>query len=358
MRAIYIGSGPKNKSTGGLKWKLYMFLFVFLALTVSVLKVAGPTLVEKWINEKGADSKGFAFSIRDTEISLSRGQVVLNDVKIFNPITNTEILEAPQMSLQFNWSELLTSSEKKVTVSADQVDLILSKDFTSEISRIREMKNKKNDLYLDVVEGKIGKLNVIEQKEDQSRTVVELKDVNLKVKEFTPLSINKKSEFSVSSNLADGGKLNLSGKTSEVNGRTPWTIQGSLKKVPSDILNKFAGDKLPFSFMEPTLTAEIKAHSDQGKVSGEISPEIRKLNLIEERPGIPTQTIARMLTDELTFSLPFTLKDSLSFQYAETFAKLKNYRKYAGSPVTSPGAPAVPASQPAKLKKTSSFWPF
>lgn len=357
MRPIYINGGPKDIKKGGFKWKLYLFLITFFAITLSVLKVAGPTIVENWINQKGAKSLGYAFSIRDTELSLSKGQVVLNDVKIFNPKTNTEILETPKLTIQVNWPDLLQSQQKKVSISAEQVDLILSKDFTSEIKRIREIEKDKSGVYLHLVEGKIGRLNIIEQKQDQSRVVVELLDVNLKLKDFTPLSINKKSEFTMTSSVTDGGKLNLMGKMTEANGNTSWSIQGSLKQVPVAILNKIVGDKLPFSFNESSLNAEITAHSDQGKVSGEILPDVKGLYLIDEKPGIPTQTIARTLTDELTFTLPFTLKDDLSFQYAETFAKLKNYRKYAGTSDSSATSSVVPASQPSKSKK-SGFWSF
>lgn len=349
MRTIYIGgSGTVRK--GGVKWKLYLFLFAFLAVTGAVLKVAAPTIVEKWINQKGADSTGYAFSIRDSELSLSRGQVVLSDVKVFNPETSAEILEAPQLTIKFNWMELLRSEEKNISVLADSVDLTLSKDFSSEIKRIGEL-NRKSDLHFNLIQGNIAKLNVIEQKEDQSRTVVELSDVSIKVRDVSPLSINKKTEFSITSKVVDGGKLNLTGKTAEANGSTPWSIQGSLKKVRTDLLNKIAGDKLPFSFHEPTLNAEIIAQSEQGRVSGEILPDVAKVNLIDERPGF-THSIKRVLTDELTFTLPFTLKDELTVEYSDTFSKLRNYRKYSGPAQTSTRTEAP------KTNKSSSFWPF
>jgi hypothetical protein len=134
-----------------------------------------------------------------------------------------------------------------------------------------------------------------------------------------------------------------------------WSIQGSLKHVPSDIFNKIAGDKLPFDFPESRLNADINAESDHGKVVGEISPEIKKLNLLNEKPGVPTQSIKRVLNDELTFTLPFTLKNELTLHYSDTFQKLKTYRKDPGAVVTA-SEPKV--TQAPKAKKTFSFWPF
>ena len=350
MGTIYIGGGQTKKS-GGWKWKLSLFLILFLALTGTILKFTGPMIVEKWINEKGADARGFAYSIRDAAISLGKGQLILTDVKVFNPTTNSEILEAPELTINLNWEDLVISQEKKLSIDAEKVDLILSKDFSSEIERIKATDTKSGkDTYLDSVNGKIGQLNIIEKKDAESRTVVELKDVDVKVKEIALGSINKKTEFSVSSNVADGGKLNLTGKTREENGQTPWSINGSLKDVRADLLNRIAGDKLPFEFNEPILNAVISAQSEQGKISGEISPEVTRVHLVEERAGIPTQSIKRILTDELTFSLPFTLKDELTMQYEDTYQKLKNYRKSPAS--------AAPAEVQTPAEKPKSFWPF
>jgi hypothetical protein len=129
MGSIYIG-GQNHKKTGGPKWKIYTFLFLFLAIIGSGLMVTAPTIVEKWLNQKGEEGTGYAFSIRDVELSLGKGQVVLTDVKIFNPKTSIELLEAPNLTIQLNWQDLILSNDKKVSVSADKVDLILSKDLS------------------------------------------------------------------------------------------------------------------------------------------------------------------------------------------------------------------------------------
>ncbi|HXH73946.1 MAG TPA: hypothetical protein VNJ08_03210 [Bacteriovoracaceae bacterium] len=357
MGTIYIG-GSNNKKHGGSNWKICVFLFLFVVVIGSVLKLSAPMIVEEWINQKGAKGTGYAFSIRKVDLSLGKGQVILRDVKIFKAKTSTKMVESPNLTIQINWQDLLLSKNNKISVLADKIDLILSKDFSSEMKRIQTADiNKNNDFYLESLEGKIGKLNIIEQKEDLSRTVIELNDVIFKVKDVSLLSVNKKTEFSFSSKIADGGKLSLTGKTSETNGNTPWSIQGSLKQVPADVFNKMEGNKLPFTFYEKSLNAAISAYSENGKVRGEITPDIKRLNLIEEKPGIPTQIIGRALNDKLTFTLPFTLKDELTLQYTETYRKLKTYRK---SPTDneSPRPSEAKVSQAAKPKKPNSFWPF
>lgn len=360
MRTIYIGNNYSSGNKGsGSNWKIYSYLVLFLLITGTILKFSAPTIVEFLINRHGAGTSGYAFSIRDVELSIAKGQIHLKDVKIFNPETTTELLEAPNLTIQLNWPDLILSQDRNVAVNADKVNLILSKDLSSELARIQAARKRGNhEIYLDSVTGNIAELNIIEKKDDASRTVLALNDVNVKVKDVATESINKKTEFSMVSNIEDGGKLNLTGKTSVEEGRTPWSIQGSLKQVPAELFNKIAGDKLPFAFNESKMNAQISAHSDHGKVKGEIAPDIKRLTLIDERPGIPTQAIARALSEELTFTLPFTIKDVLTMQYEDTFRKLKSYRRYPAStastgPITKPVVEAA-----AKPKKTLSFWPF
>lgn len=349
MRTLYIGGQSKKK--GSVNWKLYTFLVLFLVVAGFSLKVSAPFLAERWINNKGTGEYGYAFSIRDVDLSFGRGEVTLKDVKIFNPKTSVDILETPSVTVQVNWADLL-HQDKKIKVTAEKVNLVLSGDFASEIERIKTVGEKyKDDLYLNALEGKIANLNIVEQKADVGRKVIELNDVMFKMKEVSLLAINKKTEFTVNSKVADGGKLALTGKTSESQGEISWTIDGNLKNVSTNIFNKIAGDKLPFSFNESHLDAVISAQSENGKVKGEILPDVKRLNLLVEKPGHPTQSIARALSEELTFTLPFTLQDGLKVQYADTFMKLKNYRKYPAA------ASEVQVSQNEKSEKAS-FWPF
>lgn len=357
MGAIYIGS-QRKANKGGLKVKVYFFLCLFVVITGFILKFSAPMIVEEWINSHGAGKSGYAFSVRDVDVSFAKGNVVLKDVKVFNPKSSSRLMEVPNLTVTIDWTELVRSQSHHVSLIADKVDLILSKDFSSEVKRIQSMSDKdKKDFYLDAVHTQVTKLNVIEQKEDQSRTVLELNDVNVKAKELSLLSVNKKTEFTITSNITDGGKMNLKGKTIDENGSTPWSIQGSFNGVPTDLFNKMAGVKLPFTFNESKLNAEIKAESDNGIVIGEILPEVRKLNLLNEKPGTPTQTITRILTDELTFTLPFTLNDVLTLEYGDTFRKLKTYRKDPAT-IEGPKPANTKVTQQIKAKKSFSFWPF
>lgn len=330
MRDLYIG-GSRRAKRGGFKWKLYMFLFLFLLVTGTVLKLSAPLIVEKWVNKQGSGKLGYAYIIREVEFSLKEGEMTLRDVKVFNPKTKVELVESPKVILKMDVLAVLRGEDKRLDISADKLDVFLSSDLNSEIIRMRDSKDIKK-LYFSVIEGKFAKLNFIEKKADMSRTIVQFNDVNLNMKEISPMSVNKRTEFSLNSKMTDGGKINLKGRMNEEEGRRFWTIEGALNEFSPDLFNKIAGVELPFSFNESALNAEITAKSDNGKITGEISPDVRKVNLITERPGFERQVIPRALNEDLTFSLPFTLKDDLTIEYAATFKKLKEYRKY---PLTS-----------------------
>lgn len=325
MRDLYIG-GPRRAKKGGIMWKLYLFLFFFLIIVGAGLKVSSPLLVEKWLNKQGSGKQGYAYTVREVELALRDGEITLKDVKVFNPTTKVALLESPSLKLKINIQDILRAEERKMIISGDKLDVFLSQDLTSEIHRITNS-SPRHDLYLSLLEGKFSLVSIIEKKPNESRTLVKLHDVNLKMKELSVASVNKKTEFSLVSKIANGGEMNLSGSINE-EGQNSWKIEGSLKEFSPNLFNQLAGSHLPFSFNESAINAQIIAHSSDGELKGEIVPEVTKLNLISERPGLEKQVIARALTEELTFSLPFRLKDELTLEYADTYKKLKDYRKY------------------------------
>ncbi|MFA5584210.1 MAG: hypothetical protein WDA09_08340 [Bacteriovoracaceae bacterium] len=327
MRDLYIGGGQRKVKKGGIKWKLYLFLFLFVIAVGGVLKISSPMIVEKWLNHRGVENGGFAYSVREVELYLQKGEMILKDLKVFHPKNNEELLKTSSLKIRMNFQDIFNTRSSRVEVSADQLNVFLSNELASEINRMKDIKEKEN-IYFALIQGKFSQVNVIQKKIDESRTLTRLVDVNLEMKELSLTSINKKTEFSLTSSLSIGGEMKISGKINQEEDADSWNIEGSLKDFSPELFNRLAGIQLPFSFNESTLNANIVATSDKGKVTGEIVPDVTRLNLIIERRGYEPQVIARALTDELTFSLPFTIKEDLTLEYEDTFKKLKDYRKY------------------------------
>lgn len=326
MRDLYIG-GPRRAKKSGLMWKLYLFLFFFLIIAGAALKISAPLLVEKWLNKQGSGKQGYAYTVREVKLAIREGEITFKDVKVFHPETKVALLESPSLKLKMDILDMLMGEDRRIMISAERLDIFLSQDLNSEIERIKNSSTD-HDLYLSLVEGKFKQTNIIEKKPNESRTLVKLHDVNLKMKDLSLLSVNTNTEFSIHSKIANGGEVDLSGIMNEDEGQNFWRIEGSLKEFSPELFNQLAGSNLPFSFNESFLNAQILAHSKSGELKGEIVPEVTKLNLISERPGLERQIIARALSEDLTFSLSFTLKDELTLEYADTYKKLKKYRKY------------------------------
>ena len=326
MSELYIG-GQRRTKKGGVLWKIALLMVFLLLMLGAALKVSSPFIVERWLNDQGQENEGYAYSVREVGLSLKEGEMTLKDVKVFHPQTQVEILQSPSLKLKMNLPDILNASERRIVISADKLDVFLSKDLSSEIERMKKSTENK-DLYFSLVEGEFTELNIIEKKIDFSRTLVGFRDVNLTMKELSMMSVNEKTQVGLAAKLKQGGEMSLTAKMSDEEGRSFWAIEGSLREFPPELLNKVAGSELPFTFNEEVLNAQVTARSHEGSIMGEIVPEVSRLNLIDERAGGPRQVIARALTDELTFSLPFSLKDELTLEYADTYKKLKEYRKY------------------------------
>lgn len=336
MRNLYVGGGRRAKRSGIL-WKLSLFFFFVLIAAGAALKVSAPFIAEKWLNKHGNGRLGYAYSVRDVELQLKESMIILRDVKVFHPKTNAELVKSPSLKLKMKIQDLLDSSDRRLDIEGERLDVYISSDLNSEIARISNIEEIKK-WYFSSIGAKFNQVNFIEQMPDESRTLVRMNDVNLGFKDISVLSVNSKSEFTLLSKLASGGEVNLVGTMENENDKNFWKIEGTIKDFSPALFNRLAGSELPFTFNEPTLDAQITAHSKDGAIQGEITPEITRLNLIDEKPGFPRQIIARALNEELTFSLPFTLKDKLTVEYANTFKKLKEYRKYPLTSVVSSGA--------------------
>lgn len=327
MTDLYIGGGRRAQKKNGIMWKLLLFFFLFFILLAAALKVSAPFMVEQWLNKHGTGDFGYAYSVREVELFTKKGEINLLDVKVFNPQTKVELVKSPRLKLKMDLADIFRASDRKILISGDQLDIFLSADLSAEIKRIKK-NNESPYLYFSLIKAQFSKLNIIEKKTLESRTLVQFTDVGLDLKELSVVSVNRKTEFTLNAKLMSGGALNLAGVINEKEGLDFWKIEGSLKDFSPELLNKLAGTELPFTFNESVLNAQINARSHQGKLKGEITPEVTRLNLIDDKPGFARQVIARALTEELTFSLPFTLKDELTLEYADTYKKLKEYRKY------------------------------
>lgn len=322
MKTIYIRKPePRSKS------RLYIIGFIVLFLVS--LRAMSPLLVENMINHAGSDDKGYSFRVDDIDLKIWRGEMTIGDVKVYNEKTEHNFVEARDVELYFDPTKLF--NDKKVfSVSGKEVDIILSKDLFSEVKRVKNQpKKSRADMYLSKVEADIDTINIQQSDKDGKRTLITLKDTEAKLRDIGVGSINENTKFEVKSHIAGGGNIQLEGKTMPEKDTTPWKIEGKMEEISSAVIEKLAGDKLPFELEKANISADITAHSNGGQVTGVLAPHIKDFKIADDKhQSFIKRNLAKLSNyvyerskgkdEELNLKLPFTLNENFTLNLPET----------------------------------------
>ncbi len=309
-----------------------------MAIMLVIARIAAPFVTENLINQKGADGKGYHFRVAEVSMNLVKGEILLRDLKLFKPDNMTVFAEAPALVLNFQWPELLRG-EHIFELKADQLNLILSKALFDEVQRIKDQFNNQTGgrFYLDKISASFKRINIMEADDTNSRTILTLMDTIVSGKEFAIGGINIKSEFALDGKIAEGGSIDLKGKTVQLENSTPWTILGKMKNIQPDVLEKLTGNKLPIDISKSNLNADIVARSQKGQIEGTLTPDIKEFNLREEKKSPWGDIIVKLKKydlekvpaseESLKFEIPFTVRENISFNIDETVNRVKSQVK-------------------------------
>lgn len=327
MKTIYIRKPePKSKS------RLYIIGFIVVFLVS--LRALSPLLVENMINHAGSDNRGYAFRVDDVDLKLWRGVMTVAEARVYNGKTDQNFVEA--RDLEFNIDPTKVFDDKKVlSVSGKEVDITLSKDFLNEVERVKNQAKKetKGEMYLDKVEADIETINIQQYEKDGKRTLITLEQTEALLRDFGVGSVNENTEFEVDSKIAGGGNIHLEGKTKLEKKETPWVIEGKMEEISSAVIEKLAGDKLPFEVEKANISAEITAQSNGQEVTGVLAPHIKDFKLSDKKDeGFIKRNLAKLgnyvlekskgKDDEIDLKLPFTLNENFTLNLPETIDKV------------------------------------
>lgn len=323
MKTIYIRKPePKSKS------RLYIIGFIIVFLVS--LRAMSPLLVENMINHSGSDERGYSFRVDDIDLKIWRGMMTIGDLRVYNEKTEQNFVEARNIELNFDPTKLF-DGKKNLTISGKEVDITLSKDFLNEVERVKNQKKKevKNEVYLQKVEADFDTINIQQNEKSGTRTLITLKDTEALLRDFGVGSVNENTEFEVDSKIAGGGNIHLEGKTKLEKASTPWVIEGKMEEISSGVIEKLAGDKLPFEVEKANISADIIAHSDGTQVTGVLAPTIKDFKLADDKDqNFIKRNIAKLSNfvierakgkdEELYMKLPFILNENFKLDLPET----------------------------------------
>lgn len=328
MKPIYIYR-PHAKSN-----KTIIVILMILMLMVA-FAMAAPFLIKSYINKTGADEKGYAYRIGDLDINPFKAQMRIHEIKAFNIKSSVPFAEITDVKVKFNLIDFL-KNEKRLTVEVDRINFIFSKDLFEEINRIKnEVKDKYADeIYFEEVNAYVGEINIKDLRNENTRTILSLKDAKILMNDFGLGSINEKTTVKLNSSITEGGKMNLTARTRLEAKNTPWAIDGEMTGITAKVIEKMAGDKLPLEIKEANIDTKIVASSSGGRIEGYLTPDIKEFRLIEDKEdgflkrniAIATNFIVNKATEgdkEIKLEIPFTLNENFTVNFEETINKLK-----------------------------------
>jgi hypothetical protein len=327
MKTIYI-----KKAEGRNRTRLYIASSIILFLVT--LRALSPIMIENVINHAGSGDNGYAFRVDDIGLKLLKGEVSVGEVKIFSKTTDVNFVEARDLVFDFEPSKLF-SDKKTFIMEGKQIDITLSKDLFEEVKRLKTAGKKapKKEIYLERIEADFDRINIKQKQGKEARTLITLENMEAELKDFGVGSINENTKFDVNSNIAGGGYIHLEGKTSQVQQETPWKIEGKMEEISSKVIEKLAGNKLPFEVEKANIHANISAQSKGGEVTGILQPIIKDFKVAEdkEQSGVK-RAVAKVANyvfektkgkdDEINLKLPFTLNENFTLNLPDTMDKI------------------------------------
>lgn len=333
MRPIYIESNRMKKGHS----KVYLVLAGVLLFLLVILVFVAPVLVKNSINKLGSQNLDFSFKVSNVELNILESEVQVEDVLVYSAKTSRKFIELPRLRIDFDWSDIWQDG-KVLSLSGEVLDVTFSKDFISGIKKIKNdlSANKgkeKKSVYLKEANLEMRKINFRELNEDSVRTILSLTNVDLLLKETGLSASNEKAEFSLKSDISEGGKMHLSGKINPEAHSMHWSITGELSSIPIKVLEKLAGSKLPLDVKDSHISSKINAHSKDGAIEGVLYPEIKEFKVSESTgEGVLKRGIAKITNSALQkiknsegntgISIPFTLKENFSLNFPDTLEKI------------------------------------
>ncbi len=300
-----------------------LYALLVLGVILVVLRVAAPYAVKAYVNQLGADEKGYTFKISDLDLKLLKGKAIVRDLVVFNKKTDVTYVRVNDLELDFDWSELF-DDHKNYAATADRADITVSKDFIDEVNRVKNEAKERvpSMIYLDRVTAGIQRINLRELRNGSPRTIVSLRDADVVLRDFGLGSRNVKTSFDLKSKLVGGGSVVMTGKTRLQEKETPWVIDGSLRGITAGVIEKMAGDRLPLKVEQANFDADLVAWSNGGKIFGHILPKIKDVELKDDaEEGFIKRNVAKaanFIFDKakpedkpMSLKLPFSLKENL-----------------------------------------------
>lgn len=311
MKPIYIYR-PKPEGR-----KRYLILDVLLLVIILILSLTlSPILLKAHINKRGADEAGLTFSIGDLGINPLKGQLRIQEIKLFNKETKLHFAHFSGVVIGFNWFSFL-SNERILSAHIKELSWTLSEDFQQELMRLKGYQDQRKDnFHVNELELFILRMNIREEKDNTNTTLLAMSDTNIKIQNFNLYRINLKTKFHLTSLLTSGGAFNLTGQAFEGDDKLRWNILGNMLGINQKTFEKLTGNDFPLEFSNATLNVKLNALSSEGTVEGTFITDLTELKIKPQYSDpVLRKKMVKTATDGL--EIPFIINQNFFMDFRQ-----------------------------------------
>lgn len=330
MKSIYVGTTSKKKKN----YFRYFWPLILLVFFISALVVSSPVLIRHFVNKAGADEKGHTYRVGDIRLDLSKGIFHIEEFKVFHQSSVNPILIINNADIKVLWPELL-SGNKIYNIRSEIVNIFISNHLIQELKRLKNQSKSSagGKDYLDEVVFSADRFYFREVDDETIRTVLTLTDLKSTINDIGLGKVFENTHFRLKANVAEGGSLEMKGKTQKEGDHLVWILEGNLQDIPSRAFDKLAGNEGPMAIAETKVNAHLEARSEDGLIIGELSSRIQDFKFSEsKRQGLINRGLSRvtnMLLKEqlaedgsLQLNIPFVLKENVEVKIPELLKEL------------------------------------
>ena len=326
MKTIYI-----NRDLNKRKVKL-LYPILILGFLLLLIRIIAPSLIEVYLNERGAKDNGLNFHVTEIDLKVLKGEIILYDFTLFNNDSQEVFMRIDHLVVESAWNLLV--KDRRISLKGDNLDFTLSGEFLKDAHDFKEvLKNKVSAPMYKEIDSRFHRMNIRQIRGFTEHTLLNLRDVQF---DLNDLVLQRKSspKFHLSGRFEQGGSLMLDGALKPMQNAYPWTIEGRMKGITATTLEQLANDEFPFEIPGPQFDAVVNAQSVGDKIAGTISSSFRELKVKEDMEARQlNRSVSRALNlffekakvrkESINLTIPFTLRENFMLDLRGSLERIR-----------------------------------
>lgn len=288
-------TATKTKSKTGLK------LLCFGLITLIILRICAPFIVQEVVNRSLQNAEGITGSIGDVDLQLYRGAYNIQNIAIYAvDLDNNKkpLLQIEKLDLSLLWSALIRGHiVTQMQIQAPEIVIydnepdVTDKDEHKKITNEDTWIGLANDIVLfsiDKVSLSQGKITLINSPdENQSNTYIsDLSGQATNISNSKKLNKNLVSQFSFTGKLMGESSLKLAGQLDTLSKKANFDFNAQMQRFSIKHIDSAIKFYTPFDIEAGAIDGAMELVCKDGLIDGYLKAGIYNLNVFSWRQDI------------------------------------------------------------------------